>query len=278
MTTKAQPLTYQQILTHTDLELQRLTEQARFFGDLTAHLFQMAGLAPGMRVLDIGCGTGDVSFLAAQFVGPTGQVIGVDRSPQAVAVATQRAATAGLANVQFITADLAELVLDEPVDALIGRLILMYFADPAVLLRRLCRFLRPDGLVVFHELDLTAAKAWPPCELFATSISRISQTFTRAGADVRTGLKLAQIYTEAGLPQPEMWQSARLGHGADSPVYSQVTQLTHTLLPLMERVGVATAVDVQIETLADRLRQEAVANSATLVAPPFTGAWAHFSS
>jgi len=265
---------YQQILTHTNSELERLIEQARFFGDLTEQVLRLAGLEPGMRVLDIGCGTGDVSFLAAKLVGTEGEVIGVDKSPAATALASQRAAAAGLTNVQFVTQDLTELVLDEPVDGLIGRLVLMYFADPAVLLRRLCQFVRPGGLVVFHELDATAVKSLPRCELVETTISQIIQTFTRAGVDVQTGLKLAQIFIEAGLPRPEMIQAARLGNGPDSPAYQHITEITRTLLPLMERVGVATAAEVDIDTLAERLGQEVVANNATLVAPPFIGAWA----
>ena len=268
---------YQQILTHTNSELERLIEQARFFGDLTEQVLRLAGLEPGMRVLDIGCGTGDVSFLAAKLVGTEGEVIGVDKSPAATALASQRAAAAGLTNVQFVTEDLTELVLDEPVDGLIGRLVLMYFADPAVLLRRLCQFVRPGGLVVFHELDATAVKSLPRCELVETTISQIIQTFTRAGVDVQTGLKLAQIFIEAGLPRPEMIQAARLGNGPDSPAYQHITEITRTLLPLMERVGVATAAEVDIDTLAERLGQEVVANNATLVAPPFIGGWARLT-
>ena len=274
MTAVIQTQTYQSILTHTNSELARLIEQASFFGDLTEHVLRLAGLAPGMRVLDIGCGTGDVSFLAARFVGPEGVVIGVDKSAEAIQLASQRAAAAGLTNVRFLTQDLSELTLDEPVDALIGRLVLMYFADPAVLLRRLSQFIRPGGLIVCHELDSTAAKSLPRCELFETSVSRINQAFTRAGADVQTGLKLAQIFLEAGLPMPDMILGARVATGPDSPAYRQVTELTRTLLPLMERVGVATAAEMEIETLAGRLREEAVANRATLVAPPFIGAWA----
>ncbi len=47
-------------------------------GKLTEHVFRLAGLAQGMHVLDIGCGTGDVSFLVAKLVGMEGEVIGVD--------------------------------------------------------------------------------------------------------------------------------------------------------------------------------------------------------
>ena len=66
------------VLGHADQELDRLTIQARILEPSTRQLLQEAGLRPGMRVLDIGCGSGDVSFLAASLVGPAGRVVGVD--------------------------------------------------------------------------------------------------------------------------------------------------------------------------------------------------------
>ncbi|MCB0214090.1 MAG: class I SAM-dependent methyltransferase, partial [Anaerolineae bacterium] len=109
-------------LGHTQEELDRLVHQAGFLGDLTEYVFRQAGVVPGMRILDVGCGAGDVSFLAASLVGPEGMVIGIDKSPEAIAVATQRARQVGLTNVRFMAVDLMDFQLDEaPVDALIGR-------------------------------------------------------------------------------------------------------------------------------------------------------------
>ena len=262
------------ILGHSNQELERLIHQGRFLSVLTEPLLCLAGLESGMQVLDVGCGVGDVSFLAAKLVGPTGKVIGVDKSPKAIALASQRAAQAGLTNVHFLTQDLTELTIEEPVDALIGRLVLMYFVNRAVLLRRLAGFLKPDGLVIFQEPDMAGAKSEPVCDLFETTLARIKQTLTRTGADIQTGLKLARIFQEAGLPRPQMIQGAQVESGPDSEVYSAITQLARTLLPLMERTGVATAAEVNIDTLADRLREEAVAINATWIYPPFIGAWA----
>jgi ubiquinone/menaquinone biosynthesis C-methylase UbiE len=266
------------VLGHSNEELDRLIQQARFFGDLTENVIRLAGLEPGRRVLDVGCGAGDVSFLAASLVGPEGEVIGVDKSPEAIALASQRATAAGLTNVHFVTEDLSELILEEPVDALIGRLVLMYFADPAVILRRLTNLLKPGGLVVFHELDTTASKSEPVCELFETTTSLIEQAFTRAGADIKMGLKLSRVFQEAGLPRPQMIQEARVENGPDSEAYNTVTKLTRTLLPLMERTGIATAAELDIDTLASRLRAEAMANNATWISPAFIGAWARKNS
>ena len=263
-------------LGHAEDELDRIINIARFLGDLTEHVLHLAGLASGMRVLDVGCGPGDVTFLAAKLVGPEGTVIGVDTSPEAIELARQRAAAVGLTNVHFLIQDLsdAELVLDEAVDALIGRLVLQYVADPPLVLRRLATLVKPGGLVAFEEADMKdGVYSEPVCPLYETAIQRIAQTFTRIGAEARTGQRLAQIFQEAGLPAPHMILHARVEHGPDSPIYNLVAQMTRVMLPLMQRTGVATAEEVGVEALAERVRAEAVALGATLVTPPWIGAW-----
>jgi SAM-dependent methyltransferase len=262
------------ILGHDRNELDRLIEQARFFGDLTDEVLRRAGVGPGMRVLDLGCGTGDVSFLAARLVGPTGSVVGVDRSAEAVQVAERRARGAGLTNVSFAVQDLTELAVAGRFDAIVGRLVLMYLDDPAAVLRRLLDQLEPGGVVAVQEMDMGACTWEPDCPLLATAADRIVQTFIRAGIDHRTGLKLARIYRDAGLPAPQTLQGARVESGLDSAVYAYVAQITRTLLPLMERTGVATAAEVDVDTLAARVRDEVVAADATVVPPPLVGAWA----
>jgi ubiquinone/menaquinone biosynthesis C-methylase UbiE len=270
----SQPSSY--ALGHAQDELDRIINAGRFLGDLTEHVLHLAGLAPGMRVLDVGCGPGELAFLAARLVGPQGTVIGVDLSPEAIETARQRAAAIGLTNVHFLTRDLAdsELVLDEPVDALIGRLVLQYLPDPALVLRRLASLVKPGGLVAFQEADMKdGVYSEPVCPLYETAIQWIAQTFTCIGAEARTGSRLAQIFEEAGLPAPRMVLHARVERGPDSPLYQFVAQMTRVMLPLMQRTGVATAEEVGVETLAERVREEAVALDATLVTPPFIGAW-----
>jgi ubiquinone/menaquinone biosynthesis C-methylase UbiE len=93
-------------LGYSEAEFRRLKFQGEYLRDFTADVLRHAGIAPGMRVLDIGCGVGDVSLLVAEMVSSSGTVLGVDRSEQAVAVARQRAAAAGLDHVRFEASEL----------------------------------------------------------------------------------------------------------------------------------------------------------------------------
>jgi hypothetical protein len=70
-----------------------------------------------------------------------------------------------------------------------------------------------------------------------------------------------------------MLLGARVERGPDATAYDQVTQITRTVLPLMEKTGVATVEAVGIDTLAGRLREEALTRRATLVAPSLIAAW-----
>src|SRR5580693_7061984 len=89
-------------LGYTDAEHLRLVRQARLLAPFTERLFRDAGVGTAMRVLDIGCGMGDVSMLAAQIVGPSGRVVGVDRDSGALSKARTRADSAGFENITFL--------------------------------------------------------------------------------------------------------------------------------------------------------------------------------
>src|SRR5471030_2216090 len=117
----------------------------------TRQYFREAGIGEGMRVLDVGSGAGDVAFLAAELVGKTGEVVGTDRSPTAIAAATARANSRGLHNVSFQLGNPAELSFDRPFDAAVGRYVLQFNSDPAAMLRGIARQVKSGGIVVFRK-------------------------------------------------------------------------------------------------------------------------------
>lgn len=122
--------------------------QAQLAG-VQAELLACAALAPGLQVLDVACGTGLVAFAAADSVGPSGRVSGIDLSGQMVDAAQRRARSLGLANVDFARMDAENLALpDASFDVVLCALGLMYMPDPERAVQEMRRVMRPDGRVV----------------------------------------------------------------------------------------------------------------------------------
>src|SRR5438093_6985933 len=119
----------------TDAEHERLIRQAARLAPYSERFFREAGISAGQRVLDIGSGVGDVAMLAARLVGPSGEVLGVERDGRSIARARARVDEAGLRNVSFTQSDVSEISGDGPVDATVGRYILIVFPEPAWIVR-----------------------------------------------------------------------------------------------------------------------------------------------
>ena len=260
-------------LGHSPGELKRLSVQARLFEPFTRRMLQSAGLEPGMRVLDVGSGSGDVAFLAAEFVGPQGEVIGVDRAPAAVSTATERAQAAGPQNVTFQAGDVAQMAFAEPFDAVIGRLVLLYQPDPAEILARLAGLLRPGGIIAFQEFDMGAARSFPTAPLLEQCLSWIRAAFEHTGADIAMGLKLFSTFVAAGLPQPNMSLDAAAGGGEDNPAALLVPELVRTLLPVIEKFGIATAAEVDPDSLRERMQAEILERNSVVISPSLIAAF-----
>src|SRR5580700_4512808 len=112
------------VLGHTDSEQLRLIRQARVLAPATKHFLRSAGIVSGMRVLDIGCGMGDVTMLVAQLVGPAGRVVAIDADQASIETARKRASAVGCDNAAFHDADISRFTDATPFDAVVGRLVL----------------------------------------------------------------------------------------------------------------------------------------------------------
>jgi ubiquinone/menaquinone biosynthesis C-methylase UbiE len=261
------------ILGHAASELERLIRQAAFFGDLTAHTLKQAGLGPGMRVLDLGCGAGDVSLLAASIVGPSGSVTGVDMSADTVKATQARIDGAKISNVKIEAGDITKLPYVAEFDAVIGRLILLYLGDPVAGMKAFRGYVKPGGLIYFQEFGRPQMTSLPLVPLHDKARGWIEAAFERGKIDLYMGMRLAGLYREAGLPPASMLAMSRVETGPDSPVYEYMAQTVSSLLPLIEKTGVATREEVGIDTLAARMREQAVAANAVLRVPELIAAW-----
>lgn len=259
-------------------EYERLSRQAAFLRGTTDRLFQAAGVGPGMRILDVGSGAGDVAFLAAELVGPTGHVVGVDLDRAAVETARRRAEALGLGQVTFRQGDVRSLALDESFDGVVGRLVLMYLGSPVEVLRQVAAHVRPGGVVVFQELDLnqsTAAWSLPEGTLWSETGRLLIETFLRAGMQPRMGRRLFAEFNAAGLSIPEMRDEALVGGGPDFEGYLWLAGLARSLAPVMKKLAITDTDRLDLGTLTDRLRQDAIAKGAVVWMPSLVGAYAH---
>ncbi len=260
-------------LGYSSNESDRLERQGAFLNELTAEILKRAGLRPGMRILDVGCGMGDVTLLAARLVGPSGSVVGIDRDAEGLQRARERAAAAQIGNVEFRQVELPQIGEGEKFDALIGRLVMLYFPDPAEALRHLSSYVVPGGIIAFQEPDLSRASAIPPIPSVTENVARMNLVFERCGFHPRIGASLGQLFKAAGLT-PSLHGATPMEQGGGGFCPTWLAATIRSLAPAMVQTQVASEAEVDIDTLEQRMRDEAEAADTLMLGPLMVGAWA----
>jgi len=263
-------------LGYSNAEHDRLIRQAMLIAPITERLFREAGIGSGQRVLDLGSGLGDVSMAVARSVGPSGEVVGIERDANSISVAQARVKAAGFRNVSFQQADVSEIVSDKPFDAAVGRFILMFLPDPLSVLRCVTRLVRPGGVLAFQEpswVPMLALGAHLP--LWSQVLKAIHETFLRSGVKPEMGLDLYRALQDVGLHRPKMHLDMLLG--SDPNFTAIISDLLWSVLPLAEQHGVPLAELGNFDTLADRIQAEIAESNAVVSAIPIVSAWSRKS-
>jgi ubiquinone/menaquinone biosynthesis C-methylase UbiE len=244
----------------------------------TERLFRAAGITSGARVLDVGSGAGDVAMLAAELVGESGSVVGIDCDEAQVDFAATRCSEAGFTNVGFVVADLNDPP-GGPFDAVVGRLVLQYQGDPDAAVRALASRLVPGGVMAFVEQVAPLGEGsigefvWPEHQLGRSIRSWVHDGFVARDVIPRMGLRLRSAFRAAGLePQDPAEASSVVFTGDEAAdVYAGWVR---TMLPVIVEGGMVTAEQIDIDTLADRLIQAAGDKEFILLVPTVVAAWA----
>lgn len=259
------------VMGRSEDETRRLEARAEFFRPLTRHLFEEAGIVPGIRVLDVGSGAGDVSFLVSELVGRTGAVVGVDQNPAVVEAARARAKASGFDRVSFMAGDVRDVRLGGEFDAVVGRLVLMYSSDPAATLRSALQHVRAGGVAAFHEMNL-AGSAWsdPPSPLHHLMGQCIRDAFAHSGVEMWMGKRLREVFIAAGLEEPRLSTSALIGAGEDwTRRFAAAFEagLIRSVLPVLLEHGVVGDEELALDTFDERYVDDIVRQSCTVRGP-----------
>ena len=264
------------VLGHSDLEIERLQLQASLIDGITSRLIRECGIAPGMNVLDIGCGAGDVSMLVADAVGPSGKVVAFDREPRAIETARIRSQKRGYRNIEFVVTSDEEWPKHAPFDAAIGRYILPHQADPVAMVRRAAASVRPGGVVAFHEIAFGYQHQFqtlPTVEVYDKISQSLGAVFEATLPQPLVGNYLAVCFEDAGLPTPRLiWECVVGDHKSGMARWTALTY--RSMLPHIQRLGLEVEGEDDLDTLTERLQAALAAVRAQVVSRPQTCAWA----
>jgi ubiquinone/menaquinone biosynthesis C-methylase UbiE len=256
-------------------ELARLDRQAAVIERSTRLLLQAAGLAPGMRVLDLGTGLGHVAMMAGEFVAAPGRVVGIDQAAEMITVARQRAQDAEVTHITFEEGDVNTWRADERFDAITARLLLFHVADPLAVVRHHTNNLRPGGTFVAIDFDIGSARSEPAVPIVTKAIRWIQEAFQVSGSWPRIGARLGTILEGAGLRGVTTFgvQTYIASHNPAGP--GLIAGVVRSLAPLIIKHGIATAEQLDLATLERRIAEQAQETDAVILPPTVAGAWGH---
>ena len=257
-------------LTSSDRERQRLRTQAEALRPMTLRMLDGAAIGPGARVLELGCGTGEVTALIAERVGPSGEIVAIDRDPAQIEAA--RARLAGQRNIQWIVSEIDDFQPTAAFDAVVGRYVLIYLRDPEQTVAHAARWLRPGGRLAFLEMDFhrgAASIIWPaPSAATARAIAFIADVMLDAGVQPHMAARLPSMLSGLGAVQAEVGAPIQLGaRSVELPL-----EAVRSVQPTARRLHRPDADDHDVDAL---LQAELAGRDArTVTVPPLSvAAW-----
>ena len=182
----------------------------------TQEFLLLAGLKPGMKVLDIGCGSGVMSCWLAQQVGEQGSVVGIENNANQLNAAKKRAKNAGISNARFELCSAYDIAsLKQQFDLVYCRFLLHHLHDPMKAIEAIYQVLKPKGIYVAEEGIVNYAFTYPYSYAWGSDSTRLTQVWTDVPADNRDpniGIKMATKMQQSGFSiqstkiiHPIMW-------------------------------------------------------------------------
>ena len=183
---------------------ERLQVLARSWAASTADLLDRIDVRPGQRCVDLGCGSGDVTFELARRVGPTGSVVGIDLDEVKLGLARGVAEALGFTQIEFRRADMRGWSERDAYDIVYCRNFLQHLAGPVDVLGQMWAAVRDGGALAVEDADFVGSFCDPPNDAFDFWVATYARVLALHGGDPLMGRKLFRSFLAAGIPSPRL--------------------------------------------------------------------------
>jgi ubiquinone/menaquinone biosynthesis C-methylase UbiE len=188
------------VLGTTRDETKRLELQSRVFENETLLTLERAGIEKGMRCIDLGCGTGSTTFLISGMVGRRSEAIGLDSSPERIAICRKRMASENIGNVSFIVNDVYDAEFGDGLfDFVFSRFLFQHLKYPKRAINEMLRLSRKGGIIAAEEFVHGSWFSDPP----DPHIDKLRRSYVSLaktnGSDPFIARKLPKLFADAGL-------------------------------------------------------------------------------
>lgn len=261
------------LLGYRQAEQERLERQGHELARDSRSLFDQLGLSVGSRVVEIGCGPRGCLDILSEYVGPTGKVVGVERSVELVELAQRFVAESRLTNVEVLHADALDTGLrNGSFDLATARLVLVNIPKPEQLVAEMVRLVGPDGLVALHEADLTAHVYDPPLPAWAR-LSELLDTYAEMnGIDRLVGRRVPRMLREAGVQDVHVSPTVHLyppGHPRRMLLLDLVANVRDRIL------GKSLIGEVELDQLIAAVKRHLEDPGTLVLSSLYIQAWGH---
>lgn len=209
----------------------------RWFGQASREFLLDIGLKPGLKVLDVGCGIGNLSRWMAEIVGPTGSVLGVDSDQQQILVANQRVEQEQIKNCQFEKANADDLnKYQEQYDLVYSRWLLIHVQNAKQVVEQMAKAVKSGGLLACETGDMFTSRYYPNFTPFDVICDKLNALLTKTGADVHIAQTVIPIFQALKNFDFNVKYSQGVVHGQEN-----VNTYTYNFITLLD--GVAAALE-----------------------------------
>jgi ubiquinone/menaquinone biosynthesis C-methylase UbiE len=165
----------------------------------TKALLETDGNISGIRMLDLGCGGGNVALMAAQMVGEKGHVTAIDFDSEIISLAQQDAVANGIENVSFQAQSAYDIAFDDTFDISYSRFLLSHLQQPLQVLKHMIRATKAGGKIIVEDVQFSGHFCYPACDAFDTYLQYYTTAAINNGHNPEMGPMLAGLFHEAGI-------------------------------------------------------------------------------